>query len=138
MFTHNSGNGKPRGKTKNSAVFLIYTCSGKSLWCMQIVRTWYVRFAWYIEKMAAIGREEEALLLLLLERRKRRNKRRQRRVWVHEILQKRKDLGEYHKLVRELHDHGHKFYMYFRMSHRQFSEILALVENAYPDDITRL
>ena len=52
---------------------------------MQIVSTWYVRFAWFIEKMAAIGREEEALLLLLLARRKRRNKRRQRRLGTRNI-----------------------------------------------------
>ena len=64
-------------------------------------------------------KKEEGLLLLILAGRlmKRRKKRRS-------------DLGEYHKLVRELDSHEDPFYgyMYFRMSRGQFAEILTLVQ----------
>ena len=68
------------------------------------------------------------LLLILAERLMKRRKK--RCIWVHETLQKRSDLGEYHKLVGELDSHEDRFngYMYFRMSRGQFAEILTLVQ----------
>ena len=46
------------------------------------------------------NKEQEALLLLILSRRrKQRLRQKKRRIWVHEILQKRKELGEYHTLT---------------------------------------
>ena len=46
------------------------------------------------------NKEQEALLLLILSRRrKQRLQQKKRRIWVHEILQKRKELGEYHTLT---------------------------------------
>ena len=63
------------------------------------------------------NKEQEALLLLILSRRrKQRLQQKKRRIWVHEILQKRKELGEYHTLVGELISHEDIFYTYVRMS----------------------
>ena len=64
-----------------------------------------------------ISKEQEALLLLILSRRrKQRLQQKKRRIWVHEILQKRKELGEYHTLVGELISHEDRLYTYVRMS----------------------
>nr|XP_021199978.2 uncharacterized protein LOC110383508 [Helicoverpa armigera] len=57
--------------------------------------------------------EEEELLLLVSTLRKRR------RIWVHEINQKRKKLGE-NKLCKELQQHSDRFFTYFRMSPETF------------------
>ena len=63
------------------------------------------------------NKEQEALLLLILSRRrKQRLQQKKRRIWVHEILQKRKELGEYHTLVGELISHEDRLYTYVRMS----------------------
>lgn len=70
--------------------------------------------------------DEKLMLLIFLRRRKRRRKK--RRFWVHEILQRREDLGEFHRLVQELSSHEDKFFQYFRMSEEQFMEILKLIE----------
>ena len=68
--------------------------------------------------------EDEHLMLLsfnlLLRRRRRRQKR--SRFWVHEILQLREELGEFHRLVCELSSHKDKFFQSFRMSEAQFTE----------------
>ena len=47
---------------------------------------------------------------------------------MHETLQRREDLGEFHRLVQELSSHEDKFFQYFRMSEEQFMEILKLIE----------
>ena len=54
---------------------------------------------------------------------KRRKKKKNRRVSVHEILQRRGQLGEYHLLVQELSFHPDTFYEYFRMNEEQFDYI---------------
>ncbi|CAG5001010.1 unnamed protein product [Parnassius apollo] len=59
---------------------------------------------------------EELLLLYALSRSQRK------RVWVHDINQKRKDLGEYHHLCRELASHEDRFFTYFRMSQDLFED----------------
>ena len=74
---------------------------------------------------------EDLLLLLLYRSRHRRH--RSRRVWVHEIFQ-RKEFSEYNTLVRELSSHEDKFFQYFRMSESQFDKLFDLVE----DDITKI
>ena len=56
-------------------------------------------------------------------RRKQRLQQKKRRIWVHEILQKRKELGEYHTLVGKLISHEDRFYTYVRMS--QGSNVLS-------------
>ena len=68
--------------------------------------------------------EEIIALYLYAKRRKRKGK---RRVSVHEILQRRSELGEYHHLVQELHFHPAKFYEYFRMTEEQFDYILQFI-----------
>ena len=86
--------------------------------------------------------EEEALLMLLLLRRRRRKqethvKKKKRRIWVHEVVQRRKELGEFHHLVRELGGHDDRFFTYFRMSQEQFAEVLRLVKGAITKKTTR-
>ncbi|RXN13484.1 nuclease HARBI1 [Labeo rohita] len=49
------------------------------------------------------------------------------RFWVHSILRKRKQRGEYHGLVRELRLDGVLFEQYFRMSPDTFDELLGRV-----------
>ncbi|XP_014242917.1 protein ALP1-like [Cimex lectularius] len=46
-----------------------------------------------------------------------------RRFWVHPINQRREELGEYHRLCRELHSHEDRFFSYFRMSRQSFEEL---------------
>ena len=80
--------------------------------------------------------DEEVLLLYLLARRRRRRhdkRRKPRRIWVHEILQKREELGEFHKLIRELWSHDDRFFAYFRMTQRQYTALLRYVRT----DITK-
>lgn len=65
--------------------------------------------------------EEEELLLLASVLRKRR------RVWVHEINQKRRKLGD-NKLCLELQSHGDRFFTYFRMKPETFEYLHNLLE----------
>ena len=51
----------------------------------------------------------------------------QRRYWVHETIQGREALGEFHRLVSELRLDGERFHRYFRVSIQQFDELLRLV-----------
>ena len=46
---------------------------------------------------------------------------------MHDILKKRKELGEYHRLVKELELEGERFHQYFRMSTEQFSYIVDII-----------
>ena len=46
---------------------------------------------------------------------------------MHSILQKRKQHGEYHRLVKELEMDGEWFQQYFRLSKEQFEHILGIV-----------
>ncbi|KAF3844274.1 hypothetical protein F7725_013615 [Dissostichus mawsoni] len=50
-----------------------------------------------------------------------------RRCWVHPILRKRLQRGEYHVLVQELHLDDHLFQQNFRMSNDVFDELLGKV-----------
>ncbi|XP_062531258.1 uncharacterized protein LOC110386017 isoform X2 [Bombyx mori] len=59
----------------------------------------------------------ELLLLYALSRSQKK------RVWVHDINKKRNDLGEYHRLCRELASHEDRFFTYFRMSQVLFEEL---------------
>ena len=74
--------------------------------------------------------DEEELVLLYLYRSSRKRKNR-RRFWVHSILQKRKQHGEYHRLVKELEMDGERFQQYFRLSKEQFEHILGIVDLIY-------
>ncbi|CAB3261699.1 unnamed protein product [Arctia plantaginis] len=50
-----------------------------------------------------------------------------KRVWVHDINKNRKDLGEYHRLCRELASHEDSFFTHFRMSQVLFEELHELL-----------
>lgn len=67
--------------------------------------------------------EEEALLLLAIIESDRR-----RRYWVHPVNRKREDLGEFHRLCRELRSHEDRFFDYFRMSKENFEELHDLLQ----------
>ena len=58
--------------------------------------------------------EEEMLALFTLMRKGRKRK------WIHEINMKREQLGEYHRLCRELECFEDIFFVYFRMSRECF------------------
>ncbi|CAB3229517.1 unnamed protein product [Arctia plantaginis] len=64
--------------------------------------------------------EEEELLLASVLKRK-------RNIWVHEINQKRRNLGE-NKLCIELLSHEDRFYIYFRMKPETFEYLHNLLE----------
>ena len=52
---------------------------------------------------------------------------RHRSCWVHSILQARLELGEFHTLVQEQMRDGVRFQAAFRLTVRQFNELLARV-----------
>ncbi|KAK7175588.1 hypothetical protein R3I93_002497 [Phoxinus phoxinus] len=54
-------------------------------------------------------------------------RRRRRSVWVHDILQARQQLGEYHRLVQELRLDDSRFQQYFRLDRSQFDNLLSKV-----------
>ena len=57
----------------------------------------------------------------------RRLLRQRRAIWIHETIRKRRQLGEYHRLVNELRRDSFRFKLYFRMSPTVFDQLLALV-----------
>ena len=80
----------------------------------------------------ATNSEQQILLLYLKKRQRNRvrlvqtlqlmllaDKKRRHRFWVHDILQKRKEHGIYHHVVRELESDRDKYHEYFRMSAAQ-------------------
>ena len=56
------------------------------------------------------------------------SKKRKHRLWVHGIIKKRNQCGEYNHLVQELQLDGEKFKQYFRLSREQFAQVLFYVE----------
>lgn len=76
----------------------------------------------YLLKMNSSSDEEEVLALLTLMRKGRK------RTWIHDINKKREQLGEYHRLCRELESFEDRFFIYFRMSHECFETLHNLLE----------
>lgn len=66
--------------------------------------------------------EEEMLALFVLMKKTKKRK------WVHEINLQREQLGEYHRLCRELESFEDRFFIYFRMSHECFEALYNLLE----------
>ncbi|KAL3050734.1 hypothetical protein OYC64_012706 [Pagothenia borchgrevinki] len=66
-----------------------------------------------------------AALYLLWKSYKRSNKRRS--VWVHNVIKRRTQFGEYHCLIKELRLDDCRFQRYFRMTCVQFDDLLARV-----------
>ena len=56
--------------------------------------------------------------------RRRNRQTRPRRFWVHDVLRRRDDLGEYASLVQELRMGSNRFHRYFLMSTEQFDYVL--------------
>ena len=67
-----------------------------------------------------------AYTFVKLSRRRNRQSRR-RRFWVHDVLRRRDDLGEYSRLVQELPLDSARSHGYFRMSTEEFDYVLGLV-----------
>ena len=73
-----------------------------------------------------VGIVPVAAVYLLWKSHKRRTTKR-RRFWVHNILQMRTDLGEYHRLFQELRLDANRFQSYMRLTTAQFVELLARI-----------
>ena len=56
-----------------------------------------------------------------------RNKPKRRRVWVHEIMRRRSELGEFHHLLQELRLDDGRFKRYLRLTVPLFDDLLARV-----------
>jgi len=54
----------------------------------------------------------------------RRTLRPRRAIWIHGMMWKRRQLGEYHRLVNELREDSFRFKMYFCMSPSVFDQLL--------------
>ena len=51
----------------------------------------------------------------------------ERRYWIHDVITRPDELGEYHRLVLELRHDPERFRRYFRMSTSQFDVLLDLI-----------
>ncbi|XP_019221994.1 protein ANTAGONIST OF LIKE HETEROCHROMATIN PROTEIN 1 [Oreochromis niloticus] len=71
--------------------------------------------------------QERVSLLYLLWRAEQRGKRRPRRTWVHQVLQRREQFGEFHHLLQELRLDDGRFQRYHRLSLGQFEDLLSRV-----------
>lgn len=67
--------------------------------------------------------DDEALLLFSLN-----NNNKQKRKWVHEVNMERKKFGEFHHLLKQLRKDELKFKEYFRMSMKQFDQLLSIIK----------
>ncbi|XP_029944258.1 putative nuclease HARBI1 [Salarias fasciatus] len=68
-----------------------------------------------------------AWLYLIHTAEPRRRRRRVRRAWVHDIIQRRSEFGEFHHLLQELRQDECRFQRYFRLTCAQFDDLLARV-----------
>ena len=68
--------------------------------------------------------DDEMMMMMLLEE----DRSKERKYWVHPINKKRKRLGEFHRLVKELQlTEDQKFKNYTRLSKEQFADVLEMV-----------
>lgn len=67
--------------------------------------------------------DDEALLLFSLN-----NNNKQKRKWVHEVNMERKKFGEFHHLLKQIRKDELKFKEYFRMSMKQFDQLLSIIK----------
>ena len=68
-----------------------------------------------------------AALYLLWTSDTRQRVKRRRCFWVHDILRRRTELDEYHRLIQELRLDDGRFQRYFRLNAAQFEDLLARV-----------
>ncbi|XP_072301720.1 uncharacterized protein [Eucyclogobius newberryi] len=71
--------------------------------------------------------ETEVFTFLILKTLIRRRQARRRRAWVHQILQRRTEFGEFHHLLQELRLDDQRFQCYFRLSRPQFDDLLSRI-----------
>lgn len=63
----------------------------------------------------------------------------QRSDWIHQINQRREEVGEFHQLVHELfNEHPDRFHMYFRMTKEEFNYLHGLIKNDIQKQNTQL
>ena len=86
------------------------------------------QFSCFLSLLKMIARRQAAAILLLRRRLRKRNKF-NRRVWVHEINQKRTQYGHYNNLHKELLRDPARFRNMYRMSILQFYDLLSLVND---------
>ena len=55
------------------------------------------------------------------------NRPKKRRFWVHPLLERREQHGEFHQLIQELKLYHDRFRQYFRMSLAEFEALLAIL-----------
>lgn len=67
--------------------------------------------------------DDESLLLFSLN-----NNNKQKRKWIHEVNMERKKFGEFHYLLKQLLKDELKFKEYFRMSMKQFDQLLSIIK----------
>lgn len=65
----------------------------------------------------------DQVIALLLYRRRVKRKCKKRLIWVHEINQRREDVGAFYTLFPDLRNDDEKFFNYFRMSISSFDEL---------------
>ncbi|KAL1268775.1 hypothetical protein QQF64_034138 [Cirrhinus molitorella] len=77
--------------------------------------------------MADMDFVERVAALYLLWKAEKRRKVVRRHFWVHQILQRRTQLGQFHRLLQDLHLDNGRFQRYFRLSRSQFDDLLSRV-----------
>ena len=65
----------------------------------------------------------------ILYKRHQKKKNKKKKLWIHPILENRKEKGAFANLVKELQDDDTKFFNYYRMSKSSYKELLGRLEN---------
>lgn len=71
----------------------------------------------------------QLFLLLAIRRRRRLRQKRTRRFWVHPLLSERLEKDLFATLYRDLEQDDDKFFHYFRMSRKSFSELKSILND---------
>lgn len=70
---------------------------------------------------------DEEIIVLLSEERHKKRPRKRRRYWIHPILKRREEHGEFHRLIQELKLYHEGFQRYFGMSVSDFENLLQML-----------
>lgn len=75
--------------------------------------------------MESSSSDDEALAahIILTTKKKRKVK----RYWVHDILKRRKQQGDFNNLVKELENDAERYWNYFHMNKEDFNELLIMI-----------
>lgn len=77
--------------------------------------------------MPKFSKKKLAIIAIILDEEE-ENRNRRKRIWIREMLRKRKQFGEYHTLFNDLSEEETSFYKYFRISQDQFYILLSKIE----------